>query len=419
MAAAVAADLAALPLPPWGLGTDAHQTHLELEVRHVLSTHAPKDKAAPKARRIQAEAWALMDARRRTARPRRTIDLLARRAVLLPVLAAWLVAARGAAPPLTGAGGRFAHAPSSIDALAAAPGAEATAWQALLPLAVQAELLLEIPAVAKRRRLAKRLSRVSLSGTGLFQRAAWRLRAAAGEGAVPCKKPWASAPALYVVQAVSFLAHKATGAALKVLLARDRAVAAVERALQVSTSFAEGKAKDGHQGLRRLRAACPGSKKSSAQGLPMLVDDDGKALPTMAATRRHLQRFFGQQEAAEYMQALELAEKHCKRLAARQGRGRPGRPHAITAAIEDILPLRATERLFAEAARGKAAGFGGIPVDVFALFAPQMARIFHPLFVKMALRLAEPLALKGGGGDCTSWPSGTAPRPRPKATAAS
>ena len=107
----------------------------------------------------------------------------------------------------------------------------------------------------------------------------------------------------------------------------------------------------------------------AVNALPILVDDDGKALPTMAAARKYLQRYVERQEAADFMQALELAGRHARRVAPRPGRGRLGRRRAATAAIEYVIPLRAAERLFAEASRGKAAGFDGIPDDAFSLLA--------------------------------------------------
>ena len=66
---------------------------------------------------------------------------------------------------------------------------------------------------------------------------------------------------------------------------------------------------------------------------------------------------------------------------------------------ENLCPceaLRGLEALFAAAARGKAAGSDGIPDDVFALLSVQMVRLFHPLFVNMAIRVCEPLSLQGG-----------------------
>ena len=61
-----------------------------------------------------------------------------------------------------------------------------------------------------------------------------------------------------------------------------------------------------------------------------------------------------------------------------------------------VTSLMEVEAIFAHAHRGKAAGIDAIPPEAFAAAPQAMAKIFHPLMVKAALRFEEPLAWKGG-----------------------
>ena len=61
-----------------------------------------------------------------------------------------------------------------------------------------------------------------------------------------------------------------------------------------------------------------------------------------------------------------------------------------------VPTLTELEGAFRGARRGRQTGLDGLPDDLLAALPCEMARIWHPLMVKMGLRVQEPLAFKGG-----------------------
>ena len=215
-----------------------------------------------------------------------------------------------------------------------------------------------------------------------------RLRQVEGPGARPCAE-WTGAA--FRTAAVLVWSHGLLGGVLRAHLWRDRRACVEEAAKEVGRAFRDSRVADGHAGLRRIRGACPGSKCRFSSSSAAVLMSDGTVAASYEAGRALWLEHFAEQELAVVLRPAELAESFHEQLAMRaprewaEGEGGCAAP-----------TLAELEAGFRRAHKGRAPGLDGIPDDLLAVLPCEMARVWHPLMVKMTIRVQEPLAFKGG-----------------------
>ena len=133
--------------------------------------------------------------------------------------------------------------------------------------------------------------------------------------------------------------------------------------------------------VRKLK----GSKVRPPAGILL---EDGTPASNPLDVRRRWQRHFASVMAGEICSQSELVSKASHVQSDHRFSG-----DLDASTIPSLIEL---EGLYASTARGKAAGVDSIPPEAFAIAPQAMARLFHPIVVKSALRFEEPLAWKGG-----------------------
>jgi len=104
--------------------------------------------------------------------------------------------------------------------------------------------------------------------------------------------------------------------------------------------------------------------------------------------------FFSQNEAAAQCTREELLKVYHDTCNLRQDI-REGVGGAVTSDIHNVPPLSDIIGSFAHASRSKGAGPDSIIDDLHFIAPHELARIWHPLYTKMALHIQEPLAFRG------------------------
>ena len=186
-------------------------------------------------------------------------------------------------------------------------------------------------------------------------------------------------------------AHGQLGGPVRALLWRDRRGDVEAAAQRVGEAFADGRVKDAHGALRRIREVCPGSKKRRAPASAGLLLEDGSAACSYGEMRLRWLQFFAEQENAVVMTPADLVGRYWDHV-------RRGRQGVVQGQLdrELIFSLTEVEQGFRRAKRGRATGLDCLPDDILAALPEEMARIWHPLLAKVTARIQEPLSFKGG-----------------------
>ena len=180
----------------------------------------------------------------------------------------------------------------------------------------------------------------------------------------------------------------ASGARARAVLAHVRKVAVVARAAEVGRAFAEGRVQDGFKALRALRAASQGSKtQRPKQALVVQLEDSSPATSYTDSRRRWL-RHFAQQEHGQIGDVRDVAIQLAERRRRQEYRG--------PIDFDVLVSLRELEAVFRAGASGRQPGLDGIVDCAFAAFPTELARLYHPLMVKLGFTVSEPLSFKGG-----------------------
>ena len=136
---------------------------------------------------------------------------------------------------------------------------------------------------------------------------------------------------------------------------------------------------------RTLYACVRKLQRGKTQPPRGILLEDGSPASDPAQVRQRWQRHFAEAMAGEIRAQEELATTAA-------GKGAP-----VCSLDALMVPsLIEVEAIFAHAHRGRAAGVDAIPPEAYAAAPQAMAKIFHPLMVKAALRFEEPLSWKGG-----------------------
>ena len=104
--------------------------------------------------------------------------------------------------------------------------------------------------------------------------------------------------------------------------------------------------------------------------------------------------FFSQNEAAAQCTREELLETYFSKCNRRHDI-RDGVAGAVISKIHNVPPLSDIVGSFAHASRSKGAGPDSIIDDLHFVAPHELARLWHPLYTKMALCIQEPLAFRG------------------------
>jgi hypothetical protein len=64
--------------------------------------------------------------------------------------------------------------------------------------------------------------------------------------------------------------------------------------------------------------------------------------------------------------------------------------------IDNVPPVTELGKTFAKTRKGKAMGEWNVPCDLLRMFPALIAQTWHPLLAKAALRVEEPIHMKGG-----------------------
>ena len=103
--------------------------------------------------------------------------------------------------------------------------------------------------------------------------------------------------------------------------------------------------------------------------------------------------FFSQNEAATLCQPEQLASLYQSTCNARPDLREGG--VGIISNIHNIPAATSIVNSFAHSSRHKGAGCDSIVDDLHFLAPHELARIWHPLYTKMSLNIAEPLSFRG------------------------
>ena len=122
--------------------------------------------------------------------------------------------------------------------------------------------------------------------------------------------------------------------------------------------------------------------------MPGRTGEDGVAATTAHEVSGVALRHFAANEAAEVCSVEPLAD--------RRSRSRSSLAVGAVRDIANVCDMAALRKLFARSKRGKACGIDGVRDDYCAIAPAEMAKVFHPLLTKCAVRVQEPLAHKCG-----------------------
>ena len=130
-----------------------------------------------------------------------------------------------------------------------------------------------------------------------------------------------------------------------------------------------------------------GAKWKGSRALPGRTGEDGVSATTAQEISGVVLRNFAAIEAAEVCSVESLADRH--------GRSRSSLAAGAVRDIANVCDIGTLRRMFARSKRGKACGIDGVRDDYCAIAPAEMA-VFHPLLMKCALRVQEPLVHKCG-----------------------
>ena len=371
-----------MPNVSWDMGVDEHAATVTDFLLGTLAECCPRASARQSKEWISPETWRLI--RRRAdglaagKRLRSGLDTVRLRAII----AGW---------------GRWSHDLPGGPSGGMAPAAPRVLGEAiergrrLLDICVLLEAApVEAAPVARpplRGRRAEAL-RAAIRGLRWAISRGTRLRQVEGPGAGSCAE-WTGAAIR--TAAVLVWSHGLLGGVLRAHLWRDRRACVEEAAKEVGRAFRDSRVADGHAGLRRIRGACPGSKCRFSSSSAAVLMSDGTVAASYEAGRARWLEHFAEQELAVVLRPAELAESFHEQLAMRVPRD--WAEGAGGCAAPTLAKLEAG---FRRAHKGRAPGLDGIPDDLLAVLPCEMARVWHPLMVKMTIRVQEPLAFKGG-----------------------
>ena len=216
-------------------------------------------------------------------------------------------------------------------------------------------------------------------------------RAARGAAARPAQDGGLLLVRPFVV-ACADLISDLLGAVLKLSLAADKYAEVEARAKEVGLAFKERRQREAYEGLRRMRRACATSKQRRPAAAPVVQLASGDFAASVQEGRERWLEYFAAQEHADVTDVGHLARADAARRSA--GGGAVGGDLDLS-----LVPTLAEVESLCRAGRsrkGRQPGLDGIPDEVYAACPCAMARVLHPLLVKVALRVDSP------------WPSGAA-----------
>ena len=129
-----------------------------------------------------------------------------------------------------------------------------------------------------------------------------------------------------------------------------------------------------------------GRKSRFARSVQALKDSEGNVLSDPVSIDNAKLRFFGNTECADYHcidQIVEVGNNTCTQF-----------PEFLN--IKSVPNIGEIELVYRGAKKGKAPGIDGVINDVHHLVPLTVAKLYAPLYAKMALQIREPLAFKAG-----------------------
>ncbi|CAE7763408.1 unnamed protein product [Symbiodinium sp. CCMP2456] len=127
--------------------------------------------------------------------------------------------------------------------------------------------------------------------------------------------------------------------------------------------------------------------KDVTRPLPILLDATGQPASTWRDRDKVWQQHFGKQEAGEVTQISELILRDAQL---------PNVDPDLEWDIQDLPSFFEVEDVFRSTKRRKATGLDGIPPEALAAAPTMMAKLAHPLMLKAAVLLHQPLQWRGG-----------------------
>ena len=180
---------------------------------------------------------------------------------------------------------------------------------------------------------------------------------------------------------------RSSSGVLKAYLKHAAANFLEDAAKQLADAQADGAHSLAWSKLRALTVR-GGAKWRGARPLPGRTAADGTRATTSEEVAGVVISHFAGIEAAEVSGLEELAARHATAV--------PCIAPGASRSIDNVCDRISLQKLFATAKRGKACGADGLLDDYCALAPAEMTELFHPLVVKCALRVQEPLAHKCG-----------------------
>jgi hypothetical protein len=181
---------------------------------------------------------------------------------------------------------------------------------------------------------------------------------------------------------------KATAATLRAMLRADVVSFLESTAAAVSLSDPDGGARKAWAGLRVLTAFGGGRRRATLRPLPQRRRADGALATSAAEVDGIMLKHFAAIESAQVCGWDELAVRHLQ--------GARGKAPLQHHSIDNVCSLSALTALFRGSQPGRAGGPDAISDDFFRAAPDALARLYHPLLVKIALLGREPILVKGG-----------------------
>ena len=198
--------------------------------------------------------------------------------------------------------------------------------------------------------------------------------------------PAATTPARLAKALGTFI--RDTACRLRARLRADSAAFLDKTAENISLRAPEAGARLAWRNLRVLMAFGGGARWRKGRQMPHRARPDGSMAVDRGEIAGVVLDYFAKVEAAKVVPWDALADAH--------SRAAPAAGCHVERRIDNVCSLGGLKLSFAHARPGKAGGPDGILDDYMRAAPDEMARAFHPLMVKMALRCEEPLLYKGG-----------------------
>ena len=213
-----------------------------------------------------------------------------------------------------------------------------------------------------------------------FVFSAWRTRHLVSADPSPWAGAWANRA---LVMSVLHLYHiRVDSKRLRQACKRDRDAYVSSLADQLATCPSS----EAHAALHRV--LCHKRKKAYApEPLPMVRTQEGEVCEDAEAAQDRWREYFSAMEAGECFSVPGLADRLLQTM-----------PHAwpMPETISLLPGMPDLVRLMISSKQGKAAGMDGLPNELLRHYAPEAAKILHPLLMKLLFRGTEAIGLKGG-----------------------